>query len=118
MLRFDLWLYLRCQGYAKMRLCPLCGPKLSAFCMIMSVWGVVFLGLLGVFFYVQAVNLFPDLHFEQEEPVDGAVLPLTTAVIEDKYAEKATQCWVAAGMYLVTLIVVFWQNKFNSTTIF
>uniref|UniRef100_A0A8R1TQL3 Uncharacterized protein n=1 Tax=Onchocerca volvulus TaxID=6282 RepID=A0A8R1TQL3_ONCVO len=87
-----------------MRLCPLCGPKLSAFCMIMSVWGVVFLGLLGVFFYVQAVNLFPDLHFEQEEP--------------DKYAEKATQCWVAAGMYLVTLIVVFWQNKFNSTTIF
>ncbi|EJW74694.1 hypothetical protein WUBG_14397 [Wuchereria bancrofti] len=39
-------------------------------------------------------------------------------VIEDKYAEKATQCWVAAGMYLVTLIIVFWQNKFNSTTIF
>ncbi|KAK6113428.1 putative integral membrane protein [Brugia pahangi] len=98
-----------------MKLCPICGPKLSAFCMVMSVWGVFFLGLLGVFFYVQAVNLFPDLHFEQDE---AGALPLTTAVIEDKYAEKATQCWVAAGMYLVTLIIVFWQNKFNSTTIF
>ena len=33
----------------------------------MSAWGVVFLGLLGVFFYLQAVTLFPDLHFENEE---------------------------------------------------
>ncbi|VDN59013.1 unnamed protein product [Dracunculus medinensis] len=94
------------------RLCPLCGPKLSAFCMIMSVWGVIFLGLLGVFFYVQAVTLFPDLKFDEEHEV------LSIPEIEDKYSEKATQCWVAAGMYLVTLIVVFWQNKFNSSVVF
>lgn len=55
--------------------------NVTNFSMIMSVWGVLFLGLLGVFFYVQAVNLFPDLHFEQEEPVDGVVLPLTTASV-------------------------------------
>lgn len=35
--------------------------------MIMSVWGIIFLGLLGVFFYIQAVTLFPDLHFTKEE---------------------------------------------------
>ncbi|KHN75867.1 Ribonuclease kappa-B [Toxocara canis] len=100
------------------KICPLCGPKLSAFCMVMSVWGVIFLGLLGVFFYIQAVSLFPDLHFGEEEAERGVVPPLTNAIIADKYGEKATQCWVAAGMYLVTLIVVFWQNKFNTTSIF
>ena len=35
--------------------------------MIMSVWGVVFLGLLGVFFHLNAVTLFPDLSFAKEE---------------------------------------------------
>ncbi|VDK19583.1 unnamed protein product [Anisakis simplex] len=84
----------------------------------MSVWGVIFLGILGVFFYIQAVSLFPDLHFAEEASEAGVVPPLTNAMIEDKYSEKATQCWVAAGMYLVTLIVVFWQNKFNTTAIF
>lgn len=38
-----------------------------SFSMVMSVWGVVFLGLLGVFFYLQAVTLFPDLHFAEEK---------------------------------------------------
>ncbi|CAI4224460.1 unnamed protein product [Auanema sp. JU1783] len=92
------------------KICPILGPTTSAFCMIMSVWGVVFLGLLGVFFYTQAVTLFPDLHFTEENP--------STGVIEAKYSEKATQCWIAAGMYGVTLILVFWQNKFNTQTVF
>ncbi|KAE9553418.1 hypothetical protein FO519_003377 [Halicephalobus sp. NKZ332] len=78
--------------------------------MITSVWGTVFLGLLGIFFYAQAVTLFPDLSFGEE--------PFTPAVAEQKYAEKATQCWIAAGMYLVTLILVFWQNKYNQNPVF
>uniref|UniRef100_A0AC34GYB3 Ribonuclease kappa n=1 Tax=Panagrolaimus sp. ES5 TaxID=591445 RepID=A0AC34GYB3_9BILA len=84
---------------------PLCGPKLSAFIMVMSAWGVIFLGLLGIFFYSQAVTLFPDLHFTEEEL-------FSPSATEQKYAEKATQCWIAAGLYLVTLIGVFWQNSF------
>lgn len=35
--------------------------------MIISIWGVIFLGLLGLFFYMQAVTLFPDLPFTTEE---------------------------------------------------
>ncbi|GMS99055.1 hypothetical protein PENTCL1PPCAC_21230, partial [Pristionchus entomophagus] len=94
------------------KLCPICGPKMSAFCMVMSVWGVVFLGLLGVFFYLQAVTLFPDLHFKDE--MDA----LNNEAVEGAFGEKATQCWIAAGMYFVTLIVVFWQNKFNTASVF
>lgn len=36
-----------------------------SFSMIMSVWGIVFLGLLGLFFYMNAVTLFPDLGVEE-----------------------------------------------------
>ena len=70
------------------KICPLMGPKMSAFwlvfqsitlnlvnnfSMVMSVWGVIFLGLLGVFFYIQAVTLFPDLHFSENEQGAGKV---------------------------------------------
>ncbi|CAJ0580037.1 unnamed protein product, partial [Mesorhabditis spiculigera] len=94
------------------KLCPLCGPMASAFCMVMSVWGVIFLGLLGVFFYLQAVTLFPDIHFEMTK---GAT-SFPVKDIEEKYNDKAIQCWIAAGMYAVTLVIVFWQNKFNSSS--
>ncbi|CAJ0952353.1 unnamed protein product, partial [Mesorhabditis belari] len=95
------------------KLCPLCGPIGSAFCMVMSAWGVIFLGLLGVFFYLQAVTLFPDLHFHIEKAGDFPV-----GKIGDAYGEKATQCWIAAGMYAVTLVLVFWQNKYNTQSVF
>uniref|UniRef100_A0AAF5DPY3 Uncharacterized protein n=1 Tax=Strongyloides stercoralis TaxID=6248 RepID=A0AAF5DPY3_STRER len=96
------------------KICPLCGPKLSTFLMLISAWGVVFLGILGVFFYTQAVTLFPDLHFSEEGGVSEG--PSDTD-IEVKYSEKATQCWIAAGMYVVTFIVVVWQNKYNPVSI-
>lgn len=51
----------------------------DVYSMVMSVWGVIFLGLLGVFFYIQAVSLFPDLHFPEEEVEHGVVPPLTNA---------------------------------------
>ncbi|VDM80174.1 unnamed protein product [Strongylus vulgaris] len=51
------------------------GPKASAFCMVMSVWGIIFLGLLGVFFYLQAVTLFSDLHFSEEAKEGGHMAP-------------------------------------------
>lgn len=35
--------------------------------MIMSVWGIIFLGLLGVFFCTEAVTLFEDLPEPPEE---------------------------------------------------
>lgn len=93
--------------------------------MIMSVWGVVFLGLLGLFFYTNAVTLFPDLGFEENEQLTRKWVILVRLfsdlffrAVEEKYSEKAVQCWIAAGMYLVTLIVVFWQNKFNTAQVF
>jgi ribonuclease kappa len=86
---------------------PVCGPVLSTFCMIISVWGVVFLALLGLFFNLQAVTLFPDLHFEEHEKY-------SVELVEDKYSKKATQCWIAAGLYLGTFAFVWLQNRWNA----
>uniref|UniRef100_A0A914Q1S7 Ribonuclease kappa n=2 Tax=Panagrolaimus TaxID=55784 RepID=A0A914Q1S7_9BILA len=88
------------------KLCPVCGPVLSTFCMIISVWGVVFLALLGLFFNLQAVTLFPDLHFEEHEEY-------RTELVEEKYSLKAQQCWMAAGLYLATFVFVYIQNRWN-----
>ncbi|PAV67469.1 hypothetical protein WR25_19502 [Diploscapter pachys] len=110
------------------RICPLLGPKASAFCMVMSIWGVIFLGLLGVFFHIQAVTLFPDLGFGEgeggkegghsvEEAEGGQAWP-SNELVESRYSDKAIQCWIAAGMYGVTLVLVFWQNKYNTQQIF
>lgn len=85
---------------------PICGPFLSTFCMIISVWGIIFLGLLGLFFNMKAVTLFPDLHMEEHEHYSPQLM-------EEKYANKATQCWIAAGFYVVTFAVVWVQNRFN-----
>jgi hypothetical protein len=38
-----------------------CGPRGSLFCAVMSVWGVLFLGCLGIAMKLQAVALFEDI---------------------------------------------------------
>lgn len=91
--------------------------------MIISAWGIVFLGILGVFFYIQATLLFPDLQMPEPEKTDKdhetkEVHPYSPGEIVARYTEKATQCWIAAGLYLVTLIAVFWQNKWNTHSVF
>uniref|UniRef100_A0A914VH84 Ribonuclease kappa n=1 Tax=Plectus sambesii TaxID=2011161 RepID=A0A914VH84_9BILA len=94
--------------------CPLCGPKLSAFCMLISVWGVIFLGILGLFFYLNATTLFPDILLPEKE----AHTKFERGEIVARFTEKATQCWIAAGLYLITLVAVFWQNKWNTQSVF
>lgn len=74
--------------------------------MIISVWGIIFLGLLGLFFSLKAVTLFPDLEFSEH-------WKFNVPDIEEKYAAKASQCWIAAGIYTVTFIVVWFQNRYN-----
>lgn len=68
----------------------------------MSVWGVIFLGLLGIFFYVKAVNLFPDLHFE-EDPEGFAPSITTTLVFFFIFSIKSHKH--------ISTVVNFWSSK-------
>ena len=40
---------------------PLCGPKLSMCCSVLSAWGMVQLGLTGLFFYLGSPALIEDI---------------------------------------------------------
>ena len=44
-----------------------CGPKLSAGCTLLSIWGIIQLGLMGLLFHIKSVALVPDLTLNKTE---------------------------------------------------
>ncbi|KAH9644699.1 hypothetical protein HF086_011727 [Spodoptera exigua] len=45
--------------------CKFCGPKLSLCGLVLSVWGIIQLTLMGVFYYIRAVALLEDLPLDE-----------------------------------------------------
>ncbi|CAD5219116.1 unnamed protein product [Bursaphelenchus okinawaensis] len=78
------------------------GPKTSGFCAFISLWGVVFMGVLGVAFWSQAVGLMESL--PQSDKTFTTFEELKQDV-EDKYWENALKCWYVSGFYGVTLVL-------------
>ncbi|XP_046580785.1 ribonuclease kappa-like [Haliotis rubra] len=89
--------------------CPICGPKLSAYCMVLSIWAIIMLGLLGLFFYIRSPALFEDVPLGDWEKNN-----YTYAHVQEKYEQNATNCWIAAGLYFLLLIFSFTQQRMNS----
>lgn len=102
-----------------------CGPKCSLCCLVLSVWGVIMLGLLGVFFKVEAVALFEDIEPALKECDDNGCKGFLPGVkyydqkdVADAYAGAAYSCWGAATLYLFFMIlsgtfvgINFWRAK-------
>jgi ribonuclease kappa len=90
----------------------LCGPKLSLCGLILSVWGVVQLVIMGILMNVRSVAFIEDLAFEfNQTHNDPDVLK---AEMEIAFEKGATNCFVAALLYLVLLLVSahqFWLNN-------
>ncbi|XP_026278886.1 ribonuclease kappa-B [Frankliniella occidentalis] len=92
----------------------ICGPKLSLCGLIISAWGIVQLVLMGIFYYVQSVGLAEDLsvmeeNFETQEEFYAAA--------DSAYQQNAYNCWIAACLYIFTLLISgqqFYQNSRNS----
>jgi len=66
---------------------PFCGIKCATCCSVTSVWGIVFLVIVGALFKMRATALIHDVAHNTEEDMDKA----------------ANTCWMAAGCYVVTL---------------
>eukprot|EP00041_Stephanoeca_diplocostata_P006535 m.87722 g.87722 ORF g.87722 m.87722 type:complete len:99 (+) comp16419_c0_seq1:193-489(+) len=77
-----------------------CGPKCSSCCMILSVWGVIFLVIVGALFQSKARAFIVDIEEGHR----------TATAMED----AGRSCYIAAGMYVVTFALSFWQMKVNS----
>ncbi|XP_060528188.1 ribonuclease kappa-B [Cylas formicarius] len=93
-----------------------CGPKLSLCGLIISVWGIIQLGLMGVFYYVEAVALAEDVpEVSSYKSIDDFYTKMTNG-----YQQNAYNCWIAALLYLITLAVSahqFWMNNRSSLSV-
>ena len=72
---------------------PLCGPKLSLCGVVLSIWGIIQLSIMGVFFYINSVALIEDINLEESyESMDR----LRTDM-DKGYQQNALNCWIAGN---------------------
>jgi ribonuclease kappa len=96
---------------------PVCGPKLSLCCLLLSLWGIIQLAFMGIFFYIKSVALVEDLPLKETYI---SVAELLTDV-DNAYAQNAYNCWIAACLYVGTLLISghqYWANTKSSTSSF
>jgi len=79
-----------------------CGTKCSACCAFISLWGVIMLGLLGLFFYIQCPTLSQNIPLKQGP---FAATDYNYTYITDLYVQNAYNCWATALIYLVIFIL-------------
>jgi len=60
------------------------------------------LGLIGVFFYLQAPTLSPDIPIDADTFAGGNY---NYTYIEGLYNQNAINCWITAAIYLVIFIL-------------
>lgn len=89
----------------------ICGPKLSLCGLIVSVWGIIQLLCMGVFYYFHSVALLEDLPIKEEEHVS---IDVFYAEAKKGFELNAMNCLIAACLYMFTLAVSGHQFYMNS----
>ncbi|KAJ3645591.1 hypothetical protein Zmor_023234 [Zophobas morio] len=95
----------------------ICGPKLSGCCMILSLWGIIQLGLMGVFLYFHSVAFAEDIAADiptNENWSDQQVIDKFYKDVDDAYEMCAVNCWIAAAIYVgffAFSLQQFWANQ-------
>ncbi|UJR21479.1 hypothetical protein I4U23_024563 [Adineta vaga] len=89
---------------------PLCGPKLSLCCSIISVWGVIQFALMGIFFFVKAAPLLEDFEFDGKNETD---INKFNEKLETAFHQRAYNCWIAAFLYIALLVFAGMQFMTN-----
>jgi len=93
----------------------ICGPKLSLCGLILSVWGIIQLSFMGIFYYVRSVALVEDVPGMEE--VHLTTLDAFYKEADKGYTQNAYNCWIAACLYIITLAFSghqFWVNSRSS----
>ncbi|KAL7880227.1 hypothetical protein SRHO_G00024810 [Serrasalmus rhombeus] len=87
-----------------------CGPKLAACGLVLSIWAVIMLAMLGIFFTTHSATLFEDL------PIPEDYMHNKSNVLQnvyDLYNKVGYNCFIAAGIYVVIGIVSFYNVRMN-----
>lgn len=90
----------------------ICGPRLSLCGLILSVWGIIQLTIMGLFYYIHSVALVEDLPLEHKYPTPQEFY----AAADAAYSQNAFNCWIAACIYVLTLVVSGQQYYANQRT--
>ncbi len=80
---------------------PICGPKLSLCCSVISVWGIIQFLLMGIFFFVEASPLLDDFEFDGKNATDINVFE---SELKKAFHQRAYNCWIAAFLYIGLLV--------------
>ncbi|KAL0279035.1 UNVERIFIED_CONTAM: hypothetical protein PYX00_000679 [Menopon gallinae] len=93
----------------------ICGPKCSICGLVISVWGIVQLVFMGIFYYVESVALVEDLPINENKPITNEEeMNEFLSNVQAGYKENAINCWIAACLYILTLILSGYQFYVNS----
>jgi len=91
--------------------------------MMMSFIGILFLGILGGFFYWNCNTLFEEVGVESGHAITHAgknkgefERMKFMRLVDHKYKSCAYNCWIAAALYVVTLVGTYWQNRWNQSS--
>ncbi|TSL34623.1 Ribonuclease kappa-A [Bagarius yarrelli] len=87
-----------------------CGPKMAACMLVLSMWGVIMLAMLGIFFTIHSAVLIEDVPLKEEDHQD-LQNPLQNAYAA--YNQVGYNCFIAAGIYVVIGFVSFIQVRLN-----
>lgn len=86
-----------------------CGPKMAACGIVLSIWGVIMLVLLGIFFNVHSAVLIEDVPFTEADFED--INP--PEKIYRLYEQVSYNCFIAAGIYVALGGFSFCQVRLN-----
>ncbi|CAL8327832.1 unnamed protein product [Lota lota] len=89
--------------------CLICGPKLATCGVVISIWGVIMLAMLGVFFRTHSAVLIEDVPLTEEDFRDTN----PPQKIYGIYNQVAYNCFIAAAIYVVVGVFSFCQISLN-----
>ena len=90
-----------------------CGPKLSLFGLVMSIWGIIQLSLMSLALYSRNVAFIEDLEFNQTVKEAAAY----KENMEEAYDIGGLNCMIAAILYIVTLVISGHQYWLNTRSV-
>ncbi|XP_071780198.1 ribonuclease kappa-A [Centroberyx gerrardi] len=88
----------------------ICGPKLATCGIVISIWGVIMLAMLGIFFQTHSAVLIEDVPLSEGD-IHGDKNPPQS--IYNLYNKVGYNCFIAAGIYVLVGAFSFCQVKLN-----
>lgn len=83
---------------------PLCGQKCSIVCTLLSIWGIIMLGIMSFCFYMHSAAFLEDV-----EQMESGSKKQVLIEYSRHYGRVMRNCAIATFLYLITMIISLLQ---------